>query len=313
MRKLCLCLALVCAFTAVAVAQEVEYVDLDRTTAIDAALGVDPSVDYPALVAFGPWDDRNYQLTAADLALLAPNESELLTPIPAFFRVLFRRTHPDTPREGPVQYPRSAFNVFRQHYGGYLSGGLLYTDVTFSGGRFYIDKQDGVAPGADDDVDFVSGEVRVTSPVGAAESAIKINPVDTNLVIAGSNGPSGGQRMHYSTDGGESWTQTELPGGGTCCDPAVDWSSDGQTAYTTALGNCFFSCGVWFYRSDDNGQTWGPRVVIASSGGDKEFLHVDKYSTSPYKDNLYVTWHASNVMQFARSTNQGSTLSLIHI
>ena len=82
-------------------------------------------------------------------------------------RIGFHEAGPETPREGPVQYPRSAFNVFRQQYSGYLTEGLLYTDVTFAGGRYYIDKQDGVQPGAENDVDFVSGEVRVTSPVGA--------------------------------------------------------------------------------------------------------------------------------------------------
>ena len=86
---------------------------------------------------------------------------------------------------------------------------------------------------------FLNGEVRITSPNGAAESAIKINPVNTDLVIAGSNGPGSGQVMHYSTDGGETWNgAAALPGGGTCCDPTVDWSSDGTLAYTATLGNC---------------------------------------------------------------------------
>ena len=49
---------------------------------------------------------------------------------------------------------------------------------------------------------FVEGDVRVTSPNGAAESAIAINPANTDILIAGSNGPNGGQRMHRSTDVG---------------------------------------------------------------------------------------------------------------
>jgi len=307
MRNTFVLLVLLCALAVPAVAQDAAYVDVGRTVVIDGSRGVDPNVDYSALVRFGPWDDRNYQLTSADLALLAPNEGELRDPIPAFFRVLYRRVEPDTPRTGPAQYPRSAFNVFRQTYGGYLVDGLLYTEVTWTGGRYYIETNDGVAPAAGEGTDFVSGEVRVTNPTGAAESAIKISPVDTNRVIAGTNGPSGGQRMHWSADGGSTWTQVDLPGGGTCCDPAVDWSSDGQDAYTTALGQCLFSCGVWFYRSTDGGQTWGPRVTIASNGGDKEDLHVDQYGPSPFTDNLYVTWHNGNVMQFARSTDRGTT------
>ncbi|MCP3939276.1 MAG: exo-alpha-sialidase, partial [Actinomycetia bacterium] len=34
-----------------------------------------------------------------------------------------------------------------------------------------------------------------------------------------------------------------------------------------------------------------------------------KYATSPYKDNIYATWHSSNVMQFSRSTDFGNTWS----
>ena len=39
--------------------------------------GVDQSVDYASLVKYGPWDDRNYDLTAEDLAYLSPDEHEL--------------------------------------------------------------------------------------------------------------------------------------------------------------------------------------------------------------------------------------------
>ena len=63
----------------------------------------------------------------------------------------------------------------------------------------------------------------------------RAHAANTDRVVAGSNGPGGGQRMHWSADGGESWSQVDLPQGSTCCDPAVDWSSDGGYAYATAL------------------------------------------------------------------------------
>lgn len=293
------------------------FIDSGRTVAIDKAKGVDPNVDYGSLVRFGPWDDRNYQLTAADLKLLAPNEAEQLDPIPAFFRVALRKANPESRRTGPAQYPRSALNAFRILHGGYLVGEMLYPGATRVGDRYVVEMTAGVPKNRTAEGNaVVGGEVRVTSPNGAAESAIKIHPSDTNKVVAGTNGPGGGQQMHYSTNGGTTWTQVALPLGGTCCDPAVDWSSNGQYAYTTALGNCLFACGVWFYRSADGGVTWNsletqtpgdPRREIATSGGDKEFLHVDKVSTSPYRDNLYVTWHNNNVMKFARSTDFGNT------
>jgi len=293
------------------------YVDAGRTVPVRPGRGADPSVDYASLTRYGPWDDRNYALTAADLTVLADNEHELADPIPAFFRVAMRKALPWLPRTGPVQYPRSALQVFRQRFGGYLIEGSYYRKLDFGKDGSYAVILEGGVPSAEPDGSngFVSGEVRVTSPNAAAESAIAVSPADSSKVVAGSNGPGGGQKMHFSGDGGQSWTETSLPLGGTCCDPAVDWSSDGTYAYTTALGGCFFSCALWFYRSDDGGATWNsladvdgdPRREIVTSGADKEYLHVDRSSRSPYKDHIYVTWHNGNVQQFARSTDLGHT------
>ena len=57
--------------------------------------GVDSRVDYASLDRFGPWDDRNYQLTREDLALLAENEVDLHEAVPAFYRVALRRRMPE--------------------------------------------------------------------------------------------------------------------------------------------------------------------------------------------------------------------------
>lgn len=287
---------------------------------VDNGRGVDPNVDYSSLVRFGPWDDRNFQLTRADLAHLAANEDELKDPIPVFFRVAMRKANPDMPRTGPSQYPRSALQIFEQMYGGYLVSGKIYRNVTYQNGRYIVIQERGVTPEEFERQKALSGNIRMTSPEGAAESAIKIHPTDANKVIAGSNGPGSGQKMFYSTNGGTSWAaSTALPLGGTCCDPTVDWSSTGTYAYAATLGNCGFAgCGVWFYRSNNGGQTWSnletltpgdPRRELSTSGSDKEYLHVDKHPTSPYKDNLYMTWHTSNNMRFSRSTNFGNTWS----
>jgi hypothetical protein len=312
MRRSILAFALLCAAATGALAQQVVYVDLQNTVAIDPARGVDPRVDYLSLIHFGPWDDRNYQLTAEDLQYFAIDEEQQSDPIPAFFRVEMRKGRPDLRKSGPAQYPRSALQMFRLNYGGYLVDGVHYKGAKRIGSSYFVDTS---GPAPDSSVDALSGETRVTSPNGAAESAIKIHPTDINKVIAGSNGPGGGQKMHWSTDGGTSWTETTLPLGGTCCDPAVDWSSDGSFSYATALGGCLFNCGIWVYRSDDGGQTWDsladvdgdPRREIGS--GDKEFLHVDQSATSPFKDNVYVTWHQGNVLKLASSSDDGHTFS----
>jgi len=285
---------------------------------IDNARGKDSRVNYAALTQLGPWDDRNYNLTVEDLALLAPNEHELRDPIPAFFRVEWRKANKGMARSGAAQYPRSALQIFEQKYRGYLSEGKIYTKVTVENGEFRFTKDEGMAVEEFDRA--LAGDVKVTSPTGAAETAIKIHPTNTNLVVAGSNGPGSGQKMWTSNDGGSTWAAAAaLPLGSTCCDPTIDWSADGAYAYTATLGSCSGrGCGVWFYRSADNGATWtslesatpgDPRRELTTKGSDKEYLHVDKFATSPYKDNLYMTWHESNVLKFSRSTDFGNTWS----
>ena len=85
--------------------------------------GVDPLVDYPSMVKYGPWDDRNYALTAEDLEYLSPDEHELKNQLPAFFRVELRKEMPHLRRSGPAQYPRSALQLFYLRHGELRSEG----------------------------------------------------------------------------------------------------------------------------------------------------------------------------------------------
>ncbi len=286
---------------------------------VDRGKGVDPRVDYESFKQLGPWDDRNYRVTLEDLAFLAPNEHELKDPIPVFFRIELRKSNPGMPRTGPAQYPRSALQIFELRYGGYLIGAQLYRSVVFRNGRFEVVQERGISQ-----QEFVeralSSDVRVSSPTGGAESAVKIHPTDVNKVVAGSNGPGSGQIMWYSTNGGSSWTQAAaLPQGSTCCDPTVDWSSNGQYAYTSTLGGCTSLCNVWVYRSADGGATWndlatitpgdGRREVTSASTSDKQYIHVDKFATSPLRDNVYQCWHDNNTLKFSRSTDFAHTWS----
>ncbi|MBI2433767.1 MAG: proprotein convertase P-domain-containing protein, partial [Candidatus Hydrogenedentes bacterium] len=152
----------------------------------------------------------------------------------------------------------------------------------------------------------VNGEIKLNQILGANEVTIEINPVFPDHVIAGANN-NGGQEMYYSDNGGLTWSIAGvLPS--TCCDPTVGWSSDGLTAYAGSLS--FPGIGVNFYKSTNFGHTWGTAKAITSSGSDKEFLHVDVSSSSSFKDNIYLTYHDNNVMQFARSTNGGTTFTI---
>jgi hypothetical protein len=252
---------------------------------VEQSRGADQRVDYAGLQQFGPWDDRNYVLTREDLRLLAPNEAEIADAIPAFFRVELRREFPQLPRTGPVQYPRSAVPLFQLRYGGLMRDGRIQR----------VEEEAGV--------DLVpDAEVQLNTTNGANEVTVEINPLDPMRALASANVNSG-QETYYSSDGGQSWTIAGVLSN-TCCDPTLGWSSDGTVAYVGALSG---SIGVSFWRSFDNGHTWQDRVNLTSGGSDKEFLHVDVSPTSPFRDRLYMTYHNSNVMQFARSTNQGGT------
>lgn len=295
------------------------FVDRAQTIAVDPRRGVDRRVDYAALAQLGPWDDHNYQLTHEDLAVLPAGEAELVLPLPAFFRAKMRQEWPTLQRSGPAQYPRHAVPTFMKMFGGYSINGRLYKHVERADGRFLV-VTDEVTPAEGDrpSPDF-SGEVRITSPNGDAETAIKLSPVDPNKVIAGSIDAGANTRMWWSTNGGTTWTLAPPLLGSTNGDPAVDWSANGSFAYTTSLGNCGFSgCQVWFYRSADGGKTWtslesatpgDPRREVATARADKEYLHVDKSSASPFKDRIYITWHDGNVMKFSRSADFGNTFT----
>ncbi|MGI9237761.1 MAG: proprotein convertase P-domain-containing protein [Woeseiaceae bacterium] len=244
---------------------------------------------YTELVKFGPWDDRNYQLTKADLNHLSPDEHQLQNQLPAFFRVELRKQWPHLRKSGPAQYPRAALQLFELRYGGLMQNGVIKND------RRELAKKP--VP--------VGREVQLNSLLGANEITVEINPKDPLQVIAGSNN-AGGQEMYFSTDGGTSWTiQGVLPD--TCCDPTVDWSSDGTVAYAAALSGAI---GVSAWRSFDGGQTWVDRRNLTASGSDKEFIHVDKSPSSAHIDNVYLTYHNGNVMQFARSLDGGDTYQI---
>ena len=275
---------------------------------IDNALGYDSRVNYPSLKEFGPWDDRNYNLTLEDLSWLSDNESELKEMVPAFYRVLFRKKYTDTPKFGKVQYPRSFYNYFKLRYDGYLIDGIIYDSVKWDKDRnfFEVIQTQGNKSGEliRKKVKRVNTNILINS---GAESAIAFNPLNPNQVVSGVY--LNGQQMLYSSDAGHTWLPSGDLLGTECCDPTVDWKSNGFFTYSATLGNSK----VWFYRSQNKGQTWDSlrdtvRILsgpLANALNDKEYLHVDKSPTSPYKDNVYITWQQANKMQFAVSSTNG--------
>ncbi len=268
-------------------------------------LGVDQRVDYTQLVAIhgGPWDDRNYQLTLEDLSIL-PENDHVVRNVPVFFKVKAREANPHI----KDFYPRELYQSFLIHFGGLLVDGIWYKEgigkyrhpVTLNG------KPDDPFRGGDIDPD---GEVILTS---GAESTIEFNPDNNMLAVAGVNA-NGGQSMYYSTDGAQTWTFSQV-NTDSCCDPTVDWSTTDvvpQRVYQADLASCGFGgCNIRASYSEDGGVTWAPMIDIdADFANDKEFIHVDRSPTSPFKDNVYITYHKGNVMQFAKSEDNGTTWS----
>lgn len=194
-----------------------------------------------------------------------------------------------------------------------------------------------------------------------AEEGIAVNPTNPQNLIAGQNDSRIGFNhcgIDYSFDGGRSWGDmlppfwqrlNRNPAGHTVLGgpPALrtyDAASDPAVAFDSQ-GRAFFSCVVFDVADDANG------VLVASSpagaggsfynnvpaGGssfvvvedntsaivhDKEFITADSYASSPFRDNVYVTWtvfkfscgptgdrFCSNNIYFSRSTNHGVTWS----
>jgi hypothetical protein len=146
---------------------------------------------------------------------------------------------------------------------------------------------------------------------GRSESDIRVNYWDPSKIIAGSNniGGSGQQGMYWSTDGGVTWGQTNLPlasGDSFHSDPTVDWSSDG-TAWSTTMGINGSVLKVQSYRSSNNGATWifDGTVSGTQTNTDKQMQWIDHSASSPYKDQNYVIWHNGAPAYMNRRTSAG--------
>lgn len=144
-----------------------------------------------------------------------------------------------------------------------------------------------------------------------SESDIRINYWDPSKIIAASNniGGSGQQGQYWSTDGGVTWGQTNLPlasGDSFHSDPTVDWSSDG-TAWSTTMGINGNVLKIQSYRSNDGGATWlvDGTVSGTQTNTDKQMQWIDHSASSPYANNNYVIWHAGAPAYMNRRTSSG--------
>jgi hypothetical protein len=146
-----------------------------------------------------------------------------------------------------------------------------------------------------------------------SESDIRINYWTPSKIIAASNNISGSgtQGVYYSTDGGVTWGQTNLPlasGDSFHSDPTVDWTSDG-TAWSTTMGinSAQTVLKVQSYRSANGGATWTFDGTISGTqtNTDKQMQWVDHSASSAFANNIYVIWHNGNPVFMNRRTSSG--------
>lgn len=142
-----------------------------------------------------------------------------------------------------------------------------------------------------------------------SECDIRINPLNTQQIIAASNNINASNQAQFaSSDGGATWSQSTLAlqtGESLHSDPAVDWTSDG-TAWAATLGiNASTTVlGLRTFTSTDGGVTWTFEATPSGTqtNVDREIMWVDHSPSSPYRDQIYLTWHTGTPVQFVRRT-----------
>jgi len=155
----------------------------------------------------------------------------------------------------------------------------------------------------------MSPDLRISgaSPNSRSESDIRVNYHDTSKIVAASNDlVASAQPQFFSTDGGATWGQSSLSlvrGDTLHSDPAVDWTSD-DTAWSITIGISPSANRLRSYRSTDFGATWSIEGTPsgAQTNVDREIMWVDHSPSSPFRDQIYVTWHQGVPVFVSRRT-----------
>jgi len=235
---------------------------------------------------------------------MSPRDLEDRSPLPFWFRLYLRDQLPNLPSNGSYQYPRVAAQILE----------WMVTHPTLTVPR----SARNAATRRRVPTIKVGTNINLTNlDERNSESFVAVDYSNPQFVVAASNNLSGSgrQKQFFSSDGGTSWSSTELPlapGKAFMSDPALAFTTDG-TAWAATLGinERGSSVELQVYKSTDHGQTWAfTKTVSSGNDNDKEMIWVDTGASSPHKDNIYVAWDVPGQgMRFARSTDKGANWS----
>lgn len=146
------------------------------------------------------------------------------------------------------------------------------------------------------------------------EPSVRVNPKDPNNIVAAyrdfrfgwSNNPIRSVAVATTTDGGITWIEqlAEYLDHNRFSDPAVGVDTAGN--FYVATVNWLSDAVVTVRKSTDGGFEWLRAVPVGhdSLGYDKDMIYVDDSPTSPFCNNIYVSWKSPGV-KFTRSTDLG--------
>lgn len=165
------------------------------------------------------------------------------------------------------------------------------------------------------------------NPEPQNEPSVKISRKDPNRVVAawrdfrtGVNPPLRRVGFSYSTNGGETWSVSELlpqiiPDAPLSSDPVVGVDTAGNFyIYTVSLNEINGNGELWVFKSTDGGVTFNEVYPMATGPGfeDKEWTTTDLNPSSTFANRLYCSWtrfSSSTDILLVHSTDEGVTWS----
>ena len=151
-----------------------------------------------------------------------------------------------------------------------------------------------------------------------AEFHAAINPLDSNNIVLTTQHDFGGVRditIYYTNDFGTTWDISNYHGfpagyvaGG---DPVLSFDAAGNVLLVNLANAGINGNNTILSKSTDGGATWSLVSTIASDNTDKPWLAIDRYSTSAYFGNIYVSFVKNDVNLYTIDSTYQTINSLV--